>query len=301
MRRAICISVESRPTPAYAPAWARLGRIHHVIAKCLPSGTKDDLSKAESDFRQALDLNPDLPIAHKSYAQLEVDLGRASDAICRLIPRTLGRADSEAFAGLVSPLRYCGLLEASAAAHRRAIALEPKIRTSVQHTWFLQGDYARLAALRIEGHPYIVGLSLAEEGRSVESLAALRAIEQKVKTRMGDFACAARALIEGDSETSIAEVERIISSNFGDPEGLYYLARHLAHLNRDGVALDQLDCVVAGGFFCYPAMFGDPWLEPVRTSPRFISLFAKVEQKYRATEREFAALGGGIQALHMDP
>ena len=31
--------------PAYAPAWARLGRIHHVMAKYLPAGTSDGLQK----------------------------------------------------------------------------------------------------------------------------------------------------------------------------------------------------------------------------------------------------------------
>lgn len=285
--------------PCYAPAWARLGRIHHVIAKYLPLETKDGLRKAESAFKQALDLNPDLPIAHKSYAQLEVDLGRASDAIRRLIPRTRGAVDSEFFAGLVSPLRYCGLLEASVAAHQRAIALEPKIRTSVQHTWFLQRNYARVAALRIEDHPYIVGISLAEEGRRTEAVKALQAIEARVKTRMGDFARAAWTLIDGDAKASVAAVERIISSDFGDPEGLYYLARHLAHLSRTDYALDQLDRIVTGGFFCYPAMLGDPWLEPIRTTPKFINLFQTVEEKYRATEMEFAALEGN-RTLHMN-
>ena len=57
--------------PCYAPAWARLGRIHHVMAKYLTTGAKDGLARAEAAFRQALDLNPDLAIAHKFYAQLE--------------------------------------------------------------------------------------------------------------------------------------------------------------------------------------------------------------------------------------
>src|SRR5215469_11669408 len=117
--------------PCYAPAWARLGRIHHVMAKYLTTGAREGLERAEAAFRQALDLNPDLAIAHKFYAQLEVDRGQAGDAMARLVPQALGAADPELFAGLVSPLRYSGLLEASAAAHSRAIALEPKMRTSV--------------------------------------------------------------------------------------------------------------------------------------------------------------------------
>src|SRR4029077_4377556 len=96
--------------PCYAPAWARLGRIQHVMAKYLTTGAGEGLTHAEAAFRQALDLNPDLPIAHKFYAQLEVDLGRAGDAMARLLPRAQGAADPEIFAALISPMRYCGLL-----------------------------------------------------------------------------------------------------------------------------------------------------------------------------------------------
>ena len=197
--------------PCYAPAWARLGRIHHVMAKYLTTGAKEGLERAEAAFRQALDLNPDLAIAHKFYAQLEVDLGRAGDAMARLLPRAQGAADPEIFAGLISPLRYCGLLEASVAAHTRAVALEPKIRTSVPHTWFLQRDNARVASIRIEDNPYIVAVSLAELGRKDEALPVLRAMEEKIKTRMRDFIMAARTMIEGDAAGSVAAIGRIVA------------------------------------------------------------------------------------------
>src|SRR5215510_3520364 len=127
--------------PCFAPAWARLGRIHHVMAKYLTTGVEEGLKRAESAFRQALDLNPDLAIAHKFYAQLEVDRGRATDAMVRLLGRAEEAADPEIFATLISPLRYCGLLEASVAAYAQAVALKPKLHTSVVHTWFLQRDY----------------------------------------------------------------------------------------------------------------------------------------------------------------
>src|SRR5262249_22100914 len=80
--------------PRYAPAWARLGRIHHVMGKYLPTGTQQDLSHAEAAFRTALEINADLTIAHKLFAQLEVDLGRAHDAMVRLIERA-HTADAE--------------------------------------------------------------------------------------------------------------------------------------------------------------------------------------------------------------
>jgi TolB-like protein len=39
--------------PCYAPAWARLGRIHHVMAKYLITGAREGLERAEAAFRQA--------------------------------------------------------------------------------------------------------------------------------------------------------------------------------------------------------------------------------------------------------
>ena len=278
--------------PCYAPAWARLGRIHHLMAKYLTTGAGEGLQRAESAFRQALDLNPDLAIAHKFYAQLEVDLGRANDAMARLLPRAQGAADPEIFAALISPLRYCGLLEGSVAAYARAVALEPTIRTSVVHTWFLQRDHERVASTRLEDNPYIVALSLAEIGRGNEAAATLRPLEEKIKTRMRDFITAARTMIEGDAAGSIAAVGRILNSAFSDPEGLLYLTRHLARLNQADAALELLERVVGGGFFCYPAMSSDSWLDPIRKTPQFLRLLARVEQQHQVAAKEFARLEG---------
>jgi DNA-binding winged helix-turn-helix (wHTH) protein/tetratricopeptide (TPR) repeat protein len=288
--------------PCYAPAWARLGRIHHVMAKYLPTGAREGLKQAEAAFRQALDLNPDLSIAHKFYAQLEVDLGRAADAMARLLPRAHGAADPEIFAALISPLRYCGLMEASAAAYARAVALEPTIRTSIVHTWFLQQDYKRVAATKLEDNAYIVALSLAEVGRGDEAVATLRVLEEKVKTRMCDFMMAARTMIQGDAEGSVAAIGRIIGSAFGDPEAWFYLTRHLAHLNQADAALELYERAVGGGIFCYPAMARDPWLDSIRERPEFVRLLARAEQQHRAAANEFAKVDGNrILGIALSP
>jgi DNA-binding winged helix-turn-helix (wHTH) protein/tetratricopeptide (TPR) repeat protein len=278
--------------PCYAPAWARLGRIYHVMAKYLTTGAGEGLKQAEAAFRQALDLNPDLAIAHKFYAQLEVDLGRAGDAMVRLLQRERETADPEIFAALISPLRYCGLLDESAAAYARAVALEPAIRTSIVHTWFLQRDYKRVAATRLEDNAYIVAMSLAEVGRGNEAIATLRNLEEKVKTRMRDFMMAARTMIEGDAEASFAAVQCILGSAFSDPEALLYLTRHLAHLNQANAALELLARVVAGGHFCFPAISTDPWLDSIRQRPEFASLLERVERQHELAANEFARLEG---------
>src|SRR5260370_21875403 len=119
--------------------------------------------------------------------------------MARLLPRAQAAADPEIFSALISPLRYCGLLEASVAAYARAVSLEPTIRTSIVHTWFLQRDHKRVASTKIEDNPYIVALSLAEMGRGDEAASALRTLEAKIKTRMRDFMTAARTIIEREA------------------------------------------------------------------------------------------------------
>jgi len=277
--------------PKYAPGWARLGRIHHVMGKYLKSGTPESLDQAEEAFRRALALNPDLTVTHKLFAQLEVDLGRARDAMSRLIERT-GRSDPELLAGLVSACRYCGLLDASDAAHRRAVDLEPKVRTSVPHTWFLQADYARVATVKLTEYPYIVAVSLLTLGRGEEVLPALRELETATQTRLRDFMTAARALVEGNPAESLAAIGRIVSSDFRDPEGLFYLSRHLARLHEAGPALDLIERVVAGGFFCFPAMANDPWLDPLRKKPAFTKLLRQAETQHQEAATIFSRLQG---------
>src|SRR5262249_33080364 len=49
-----CLDID----PAYAPAWARLGRCYRAIAKW--GGSGDDLARADAAFRRALQLNPEL-------------------------------------------------------------------------------------------------------------------------------------------------------------------------------------------------------------------------------------------------
>lgn len=118
--------------PEYAPAWARLGRCHRVLAKA-GEDLVANAARAERCFDRALELNPDLGVAHALYAMVECDLGKGRDAMVRLLERGRGgNTDAELFAGLVRACRYSGLLPPSIAAHERARALDPQVLTSVR-------------------------------------------------------------------------------------------------------------------------------------------------------------------------
>jgi hypothetical protein len=91
---------------------------------------------------------------------------------------------------------------------------------------------------------------------------------------------------------SLAAIGRVTTSDFRDPEGLFYLARQLAHLHEHDAALALLERIVGGGFFCLPALERDPWLDPLRQTPAFIALVRRAEVLHRAAAEAFASLRG---------
>jgi len=211
--------------------------------------------------------------------------------MARLIERAQ-TADPELLAGLVTTCRYCGLLDASVAAHERAVALEPKIRTSVAHTWYFQRNFARVVSIKPIDFPYIVPLSMSELGRKADAIAMLREMEQKIQTRVRELVTAARLFLENDAVQSIAAVNRFLAPDFKDPEGLFYAARHLARLNEDGPAIGLLERVVAGGFFCSPILAQDPWLNALRKKAAFTKLLHEAEAQHQQAAATFAQLKG---------
>ena len=94
-------------------------------------------------------LNPRLSVAHKFYANLEAETGRAREAIVRLLNEATRHGnDPELFAGLVHACRYAGLFEESIAAHAEARRLDPNINTSFQQTLMMKRDIDQLARRR---------------------------------------------------------------------------------------------------------------------------------------------------------
>ena len=99
-------------------------------------------------------LEPRLPMVHMLYAYLEVEQGRAPGAMLRLLEQAKKRrADPELFAGLVHACRYCGLLEASLAAHEHAQRLDPKIPRVSSTPTGISVSMGVLLTVRLSGIP----------------------------------------------------------------------------------------------------------------------------------------------------
>ncbi|MEP6636856.1 MAG: hypothetical protein ABJB97_09040, partial [Acidobacteriota bacterium] len=285
-----CVEVDSR----YAPAWAQLGRCFRLIGKGMERG-RENLMLAESAFQSALELNAELPLAHSQYAFLEAELGRAKEAVVRLLrcART-GSTSPDLFVALVLCCRFCGLLEASVAAHERARNLDPQIATSVSHTYYQLGDYASALRHIAVGSWGIAGMTLGTMGRTGDGLAALRKLEQSgMPGPMQAFVGAWRAMFEGNRQESLDATERCIQ-HYLDPEGIFYMGLIMAHLNESERALTVLSECMDRGFSSAAVLRRNPWFDGLRSTARFNELLKRSEALLVESEEAYRSAGGPL-------
>ena len=79
---------------------------------------------------------------------------------------------------------------------------------------------------------------------------------------------------------------------FMDPEGKYYQARQFAYLRDAPRATGLLKRTVEGGYFCYPLMASDPWLDPIRDDAEFQRILSRALALHQGAIQMFRAEGG---------
>jgi serine/threonine protein kinase len=281
--------------PHFAPAWARLGRTRRVIGKYLETDADPMYAGAEEAFKRALTLNPDLPIAHSLYSYLEVEVGRADDAMAHLLKLIAQQpTDPDLLAALCHVLRYCGLLTASVAADERAKRFDPQMRTSVPHTYFMRGEYERtLGQLPWLTDP-LYAITLMTLGRREEALAAIKVDEERFANSIFErrFVAHLRGAAERNLPATLAAIDEFLGGGFRDGEGVYYCVRSLAYLGETSRAIEALRRALDLGFFCYPAFERDAWLDSLRGLGPFKELMQAARARHSGTARIFADLGG---------
>jgi serine/threonine protein kinase/tetratricopeptide (TPR) repeat protein len=280
--------------PSFAPAWARLGRLLRLVDMYSGEVTGDPHARAEEAFQRALQLNPDLSIAHNLYTAFELETGRAQDAMVRLLERTRRRsADPELFAGLVQACRYAGLQRPAIVAHEHAVRLDPQIRTAVTHAYLTTGEYEKAIAHDHDEPPVVTLLALGLMGQRDRAIAHAR--DQLVPGlppifRM--FFTLNLAALEGRVDEGRALADTALAKwRLRDPCGAFYLARTLALIGHPS-ALSMLRRAIEGGYYCYPLITRDPWLDSLRGASEFNSIVRFVESGYRDAAAAFTDVEG---------
>jgi tetratricopeptide (TPR) repeat protein len=255
--------------PTFAASWAWLGRCCRFLEKLGPEASiNPDL--AEASLRRALVIDPNLACAHHFLVQIQADLGKAREAMVRLANRLCQHEDEpESYAGLVTALRYCGLLEDSVAAHERAVALDPIITTGVSHTHFLRCDYEATLDTYGSAAGYLDAAALAAQGHTARATGLL---EQRLSASTWGPLLAALigsllAILQGHREDAVKIMKR--PRIVRDPESLFYFARHFSLAGASGDAVAMLRRARLEGFTSSTTLQCDRAFALLRGDPGF--------------------------------
>jgi eukaryotic-like serine/threonine-protein kinase len=280
--------------PEYAPAWARLARIYRLIGMYSGDASGNPYALAENAFQRALTLNPDLSIAHNLYTVVELETGRARQAILRLIERTQRRsADPELFAGLVQACRYAGLARPAIVAHEHAVRLEPQIKTGVCHAYLLAGEYEKAIAHDHEDPPLVAMLALDLMGQRGQAIAQTRLqIDAGMPAIFRLFYDLLLARLEDRRDDARRVADRILAKWWiRDPCPTFYLARGLVAIEHPS-ALSMLRRAVESGYHCHEFITHDPWLDALRGDAEFNRIVQVAESAHREAADAFTRAGG---------
>ena len=278
--------------PNYAPAWAALGRTRRVIAKWAGKAGIGFLPLAEQAFHRALELDPDLSLAHDLAAYVDAELGRAPEGMERLLRRAaIRRTDTGVLAGLVTTCRYAGLFEESKAAHNRAVMLDPARKTSVAWTHFMLGEYDAAVRTETGTPPYCAILAKMVTGQLTSD--AIREEEAQTTADGARLAVGAyRAAFEGSVDEAADKLHRLHESGFADPEGWYIYSFVLARAGAADHALHFLRLSIEGGYCSHAVLTSQAEWALLRDNPVFGALLQRTAEMLEEARLRFDAVNG---------
>ena len=280
--------------PKFAPAWAGLGRAYRVYGKYYADRDTND-RLAEEAFRKALELSPDLPLAHRYLTHFESEHGRAGDAIARLLKHAVtNRHDAQLFAGLVHACRYAGLLDASIAAHEEAMRLDPTVATGVEYTMaHLPGGPEKAARLTSARPGSLDGIF---PGMALGDRANARAILKTVDLGSVPPAYqysfdAVLAFAERSTEDAITAVNEGIAAHV-DPEALFMFGLMLTRMGASERGLEVVRGAVRAGYTPATTLRDNTAFAQVRHTESFKMIENEAWDKLHANQQMFEAAGG---------
>jgi hypothetical protein len=140
---------------------------------------------------------------------------------------------------------------------------------------------------------YVFPQSLVELGRADEAGAIIDELETQTGNREPFLAKAVQAFAAGRHAEGVAAlIAQTERRGIVDPEGLFYVGRHLAHVGELDKAMPLIERSVQGGYSCYTVMARDSWLDALRSRAEFQSAVGAAKMRWERASAAFAAAGG---------
>ena len=279
----------------YAPAFEELGWRTNTLAE-QALNLAEEYNKAEQYFKKALSLNNQLLSALCGLAAQYNDIGRTDEAMERL-GEALNINPNYAWTHFAFSYiyRYTGMLNESEKEMEKALKLDsnnPRFR-SAAYTYLYLGKYDKaLETSNLDkGSVFTLhckgGIFLREGKRDSALTCFNRILEMEPGGQTGLRVAGKKAYIEGDIKEGLWATQQSEQEGTYDAESLYETATSYSLLGDKTGCVRVLQKVVDGGFFNYPFMLSDPFLNPMRGDPEFQKVLALAKQKHEAFKKKY--------------
>ncbi len=279
---------------SFAPAYVQLGS---RIQRLAQFGLEDpDKRNAESYFQKALTLNNELLMALGSLAMLYAETNRIEKAmeLTKQMHEINPRNPSVHFYRSYI-YRYAGMLDESIQEAENAISSDPKNpRLSRLGLTFLNvGEYEKAVDVFDidKGSVYSLlwqGNILIRQDRKEEAIAYNnRIISLEPDPLWILVAKVHNAFIQGNIEDGLDAMRELDEGNIVDGEAVYYWASYYGLLGDKEGCIRNLRRAVDSGFFNYPFMLKDSFLDFLRDDPDFQEILLDAKEKHLAFGNKF--------------
>jgi non-specific serine/threonine protein kinase len=272
----------------YAPAFAELGYRNHQFGN-YTMANREIYEEAEEIYLKALSLNSNLISALNNFSNLYVEKGKYIEAVdlCR---RSLkinpNNANSHFSLGYI--YRYTGMLEESDKENRIAFSLDPN------NSRFRSAGITSLSLGKFEeaikyfnldkGSAWSTSLLGFVSLKQGDKKKTLKYIEQILKIEpegLGAvWAKGMKAVIDKNYKQGLEVMRKLESTNPLDGEIRYMLGFFYSLLGDSKACLRTLQIAIDGGYFNYPYMLVDSFLDPVRKNPGFQTVLLNAKKKH---------------------
>jgi len=273
---------------AYAPAYARLAdRMRRLVQYELHDPKEMDV--VENLFLKAISLSKDNIFALANLAAMYAESARAEKAV-EVIQQIMdiNSNNAEAHFSLGYIYRYTGMNSESVKEIEKAIDIDPENEgfRSIVISYQFAGelDSAFEVSKRYEESEFMLGYQgafLFRMGKEVEALEYInRCLSMDSDGLQALWVTGIKAYIEGNIDVGLEAARQFEKVNIQDGEAWYHFAGNYALLGDKEGAIRSLTRAVDGGFFNYPFMLEDFFLDSLRDDEEFKRILQEAREKH---------------------
>jgi tetratricopeptide (TPR) repeat protein len=281
--------------PNYAPAYDQLGdRIHRLVQYGLLD--PEENKRAENSYLKALSLNGELLSALGNLAMLYAETARIEKAVeitRQMLEINPNNAKAHFSLGYI--YRYAGMLSESVLEMEKAVTLDPKNPEfrSIVVTYQYVGEYEKAfeTSKIYEESAFTLGeqgVTFFLQGKQKQAVEYFdRVIAMEPDGLMALWVTGMKAFIEGNIEVGLDAARKFEQANITDVEAWYSFAGNYGLLGDKEGCIRTLQRAVDGGFFNYPVMLTNSFLDSVRDDPEFQRILEMAKAKHEAFKKRF--------------